>query len=264
MHVDCLAEHDHLGRFCNPHCHVQSVRPPPTPGRPLPDLVAGPANTATVTPTAVGAYQYSVTGSNDGGIGNTASTSVTVVTCTYSLFPTSQSVTAIATTGTLSVTSASDCAWTATSNVDWITITSGSSGSGNGTVVYAVAANPSGSSRTGTLTIAGQTFTVTQAGLAVPSCTLTASPSTISAGQSSTLTATCNPAATSYAWTNTGFAATASGRLCFADGDHDLFRRWHQYCRQRQHGQRHRDGDLHLLPLASPANPWRPTLTLVR
>jgi YVTN family beta-propeller protein len=133
---------------------------------PAPGLVAGPANTAVVTPTAIGTFQYSVTGSNADGTGNTASTSVTVI-CSYSI-PASQSVAAIASTGTLSVTSPSGCAWTASSNVEWITITSGSSGSGNGTVAYAVAANPSGSSRIGTLTIARRTFTVTQAGLTVP------------------------------------------------------------------------------------------------
>ncbi|OGA49912.1 MAG: hypothetical protein A3G25_08040 [Betaproteobacteria bacterium RIFCSPLOWO2_12_FULL_63_13] len=180
---------------------------------PAAGLVAGPANTATVTPVAAGVYQYSVTGSNAGGAGNIASTSVTVTvaSCTYSLPATSQSVAANANTGTLNVTSASGCAWSASSNVAWITITSGGSGSGSGTVAYAVAANSGSSSRVGTLAIAGQTFTVTQAGQAVPACTLSASPSTITAGQSSTLTATCSPAATSYAWTNTGFAATASG-----------------------------------------------------
>ena len=42
-----------------------------------------------------------------------------------------------------------------------------------------------------------------------PSCTLTPSPSTVNLGDSSTLTANCTPAATSYAWTNTSFASTA-------------------------------------------------------
>lgn len=45
----------------------------------------------------------------------------------------------------------------------------------------------------------------------VPQCTLTAQPGTIAAGSSSTLTATCSPAATSYTWSNTGFASSASG-----------------------------------------------------
>jgi RHS repeat-associated protein len=54
------------------------------------------------------------------------------------------------------------CSWTATSNVGWITMTSGSSGSGNGTVSYSVAAN-SGPQRVGTITVNGQAFTITQA-----------------------------------------------------------------------------------------------------
>ena len=57
-------------------------------------------------------------------------------------------------------------AWTAVSNnTSFLTITSGASGTGNGSVGYSVAANVTLNSRTGTLTIAGQTFTVTQAGL---------------------------------------------------------------------------------------------------
>jgi hypothetical protein len=46
----------------------------------------------------------------------------------------------------------------------FITITSGSSGTGNGTVNYSVAANGTGAARQGTMTIAGQTFTVNQSG----------------------------------------------------------------------------------------------------
>ena len=59
------------------------------------------------------------------------------------------------------------CGWTATSNATWITITSGQSSSGNGQVKFSVASNiESTSARTGTLTIAGQPVTVTQAGCA--------------------------------------------------------------------------------------------------
>ena len=84
--------------------------------------------------------------------------------CSYSIFPTSQSFSARAGTGSISVTAQSGCAWTTASNASWITITSGGSGSGNGTVNYSVAANSGGSPRTGTMTIAGQTFTVNQGG----------------------------------------------------------------------------------------------------
>ncbi len=83
-------------------------------------------------------------------------------TCSYSINPTSASQPAAGGTGSVTVTAGVGCAWTAVSNATFITVTSGSSGSGNGTVNYSVAAN-SGSSRTGTMTIAGQTFTVTQA-----------------------------------------------------------------------------------------------------
>lgn len=43
-----------------------------------------------------------------------------------------------------------------------------------------------------------------------PNCTLTATPSVIVSGGSSTLTASCDMPVTSYAWTNTGFATTAA------------------------------------------------------
>jgi hypothetical protein len=46
--------------------------------------------------------------------------------------------------------------WTAVSNVPWITIASGGSGSGHGKVNYTVAANTSGGQRVGTITISGQ------------------------------------------------------------------------------------------------------------
>lgn len=85
-------------------------------------------------------------------------------TCTFSINPTSASYAAGGGTGSVTVTAGAGCAWTAVSNATFITITSGSSGSGNGTVNYSVAANGGTSSRNGTMTIAGQTFTVTQAG----------------------------------------------------------------------------------------------------
>jgi Zn-dependent metalloprotease len=84
--------------------------------------------------------------------------------CTFSINPTSASYAAGGGTGSVTVTAGAGCAWTAVSNATFITITSGSSGSGNGTVNYSVAANGGTSSRNGTMTIAGQTFTVTQAG----------------------------------------------------------------------------------------------------
>ena len=50
------------------------------------------------------------------------------------------------------------------SNQDWISISSASTGKGNGTVNYTVAAYTGAAPRTGTLTIAGKTLTITQSG----------------------------------------------------------------------------------------------------
>lgn len=62
------------------------------------------------------------------------------------------------------ITVTAGCSWQAVSNASWITITSPDSGTGNGTVSYLVRDNLTGAPRTGTMTIAGITFTVTQAG----------------------------------------------------------------------------------------------------
>jgi hypothetical protein len=82
--------------------------------------------------------------------------------CLFVLMPTSQNFTSAAGTGSISVGTGEDCEWTAVSNDSFITVTSGASGTGPGTVNYSVAANPDGIARTGTITIAGLTFTVNQ------------------------------------------------------------------------------------------------------
>src|SRR5262249_2425748 len=64
------------------------------------------------------------------------------------------------------------------SNDAWIAVTSGASGSGTGSVGYSFAAN-AGAPRAGTITIAGQTFTINQGS----SCTYTVTPApTVAAG----------------------------------------------------------------------------------
>ena len=85
------------------------------------------------------------------------------VACSFSIFPSSQSFDTAGGTGNVSVQASSDCSWTATSSVTWITVVSGTSGTGNGTVVYQVQPNITGQARSASLSIAGQTFTVNQA-----------------------------------------------------------------------------------------------------
>ena len=85
-------------------------------------------------------------------------------TCTFSISPTSASYPAAGGTGSVTVTAGVGCNWTAVSNNSFITITSGASGSGNGTVNYSVAANTLITTRNGSMTIAGNNFAVTQNG----------------------------------------------------------------------------------------------------
>ena len=82
--------------------------------------------------------------------------------CQYAVQASPQQFTYEGGNGGFSVSaSRSDCGWTAISNVAWIAITGGSPGSGNGSVSYLVAGN-GGGARTGTISVAGKTVTVSQ------------------------------------------------------------------------------------------------------
>ncbi len=95
-----------------------------------------------------------------GGIGT--GTIINDDTCAYSISPTSLNIGASGGAGnSIAVTTQSGCAYTAVSNNSFINITSGASGTGNGTVIFTVAVN-SGAVRTGTISVAGQIFTVNQ------------------------------------------------------------------------------------------------------
>ncbi len=84
--------------------------------------------------------------------------------CTFSLSVTTQSVPATGGQRQVGVTASTQtCAWTATTSTSWIAITAGAAGTGNGQTTYSVSANISLSSRTGTVTVAGKSVTVSQA-----------------------------------------------------------------------------------------------------
>ena len=80
------------------------------------------------------------------------------------LTPTSQHFASGGGSNSVGVAAPPGYAWTAVSNDLWITVTAGTPGNGNGTVNYTVAPNLGLGLRTGTITIAYQTFTVTQDG----------------------------------------------------------------------------------------------------
>lgn len=81
--------------------------------------------------------------------------------CSYPLSSNNQRVDLDGGSGSINVAADTDCIWTAVSNADWINLTSGANGKGNGTVTYSVPLH-SDTPRTGTLTIAGQLVTITQ------------------------------------------------------------------------------------------------------
>ena len=78
----------------------------------------------------------------------------------YALSASSTNVAASASSGSVGVTASNGCPWTAASSTNWLHTTS--SGTGNGTVSYTFDANPAGTARSGTITVGGQTFTVSQ------------------------------------------------------------------------------------------------------
>src|SRR5262249_31356530 len=124
---------------------------------------------------------------------------------------TSESMVSAGGTGSpVTVTAASACAWTATSNATWITVTGVASGSGNGSVGFSVAAN-SGPARSGTVTIAGQTFTVNQA----DGCTYQISPTTQAftkdGGNGGPVTVTAPASCTWPAVSNDSFVTVTGG-----------------------------------------------------
>ncbi len=83
--------------------------------------------------------------------------------CSYTLSGGSASLPAAGGGTQVGVSTGSGCPWTAESDVAWIAL-GPASGSGDGTVIATVDANTSNRTRTSTLTVAGQAFTISQAG----------------------------------------------------------------------------------------------------
>jgi uncharacterized protein (TIGR03437 family) len=125
--------------------------------------------------------------------------------CSFSLSSPGQTFGSSGGTGSVNVLTTPGCSWTAASNAAFVTITGGASGSGGGAVAYTVAAN-TGAARSGTLTIAGQTYTVTQSAGTTSGLSITTPPNlptaTVGSGYSVTLSATGGQAP--YTWSALG------------------------------------------------------------
>lgn len=119
---------------------------------------------------ANGTYSILTTSNPTGGLGNY---SVTLSgNCGYSLGAPSANFPSTGGTGSVALTANTNpgCGWTAVDNADWISITSGGSGNGNGTINYSVTSN-AGVARSGSITVGGLTHTINQAGSVVASAT---------------------------------------------------------------------------------------------
>ena len=139
------------------------------------------------------------------------------VNCTYSLGAAGISATAAGGSFTDAVTTQSGCTWSAASNASWISIASGSSGTGNGSVGISVASNTALTSRTGTLTIAGHTLTVTQAAAAAVFTLNPLSATFAASGGTGSIAITASPSTASWtavsnsSWISITSAASGTG-----------------------------------------------------
>ena len=121
--------------------------------------------------TGDGSVQY-VVSPNTGGArtgtltiaGHTFTLAQAALVCAYAISPMNQRLGRGGGTATINVSTSNACTWTASSSTSWISVVSGASGTGNGTVTFSYTRNDSRDNRTGSLTVAGRTATVEQNG----------------------------------------------------------------------------------------------------
>jgi uncharacterized protein (TIGR03437 family) len=84
--------------------------------------------------------------------------------CNYALAPASQVIPAAGSGGSIGVLTSANCTWTASTAASFLSITSGASGIGPGTIQFAATANTAAAARSGAITVLGQTATINQGG----------------------------------------------------------------------------------------------------
>ena len=160
---------------------------------------------------------------------NSAACLIPCTGCTYSVGPTSRTFASNGGTGSIDVTAESGCPWTATGNQPfWLTITSGATGTGNGTVNYSVAINPAIGERLATITIDGQLHSITQGGTS--QCSYSISPAANEVGPNSgsgsfliETASTCawSASSDSPAWLNTASSGSGNGTINYSFVDNN-------------------------------------------
>jgi len=157
-------------------------------------------------------YQVASNGSMDG-----RSTTVTVggqshavsqsgrpsTPCTFEIAPAAATFGDSGGTGSFAVMAPDGCAWSATSSAPWVVVTGGASGSGNGTVSFALTENNGDTTREATIALANRLFAVTQ--LAEPAapeaCVYSVSPVLLEPCMWGTTASTTVTAPNSCTWT---------------------------------------------------------------
>lgn len=98
--------------------------------------------------------------------------------CQFTISPVAATVGSTAGSGSLTLSTASHCAWSVASSAPWLTVTSATSGSGNTTINYSYSSNAGSPERATTLTIADKTFNLQQQS----GCAYSLSPASASLG----------------------------------------------------------------------------------
>ena len=149
--------------------------------------------------------------------GKTLTINQTGVNCTYSLSAHSTLFDSNGGSGSVDVTAPNGCPYSTIQGPTWINVTSGDSGTGNGSaqsLVYTVDANSTTAPRTGALIIGGQVYAITEQALA---CSVSVDTSQLgspfpSGGGSGTIAITTNgPNCPWRAVSNSGFAQAIPG-----------------------------------------------------
>ena len=108
----------------------------------------------------------SCTGTGDCTLGTmtqAGSVTATFTACTITINPQQATFTNSAGAGNITVTANNNiCTWTATNSLNWVTLTSASSGTGNGVIQYTVSQNLTSAARNGTINIGLTSFNITQ------------------------------------------------------------------------------------------------------
>ncbi len=133
--------------------------------------------------------------------GRTVSVTEAAVDCTVTLSSPGSTFPAGGATGSLTVSTAANCTWTAVSNASWLAISAGTTGTGNGIVAFALGPNSSPSTRGGTIVVNDKSASVSQEGDPA-SCSFTVAPLSFTPciSQSPDMTATVSTQAT-CSWT---------------------------------------------------------------